>query len=465
MNNNPNLISRRRFLGQASCAGIGTTSLFSTLLNLKFLGSASAAENPSDYKALVCLFLAGGCDSHNVLIPKEASRYANYQAIRQNLALPKGSLIDISSPRLSIGEYGLHPAMTNLANLFASEEAAFVANIGTLIQPITLHSYLNGSVPIPLGLFSHSDQTEQWQTSIPDGRGNIGWVGRMADLLSSLNGVSKVSMNISLNGRNIFQTGKNVMSYVVSDTGATPLTGYGTNNIINLTRKQAIDSMLSLQYSNIFERAYAGTFANSIETAVEFNSAIAQGTPINSPFNLANSTSRNLKMVAQSIAARNALGAKRQTFFVQYGGWDHHDEVLNNQNAMLPLLDQAVGEFYTAIKELGLEKNVTLFIASEFGRTLSSNGNGSDHAWGGNIFAVGGAVKGGKIYGQYPDLDPSNMLDVGRGRLIPTTSVDEFFAELALWMGVSKTNLPQVLPNIGRFYNLSSGASPIGFIL
>ena len=468
----PRLLSRRRFLGQASCAAVSSLPVLSTLLNLKFASSVASAQTlpGSDYRALVCLFLNGGNDSFNMLVPRGASEYAEYAAVRQDLALAASALLPINPLNSAqVGrQLGVHPGMPELQQLFETGRAAFVANVGTLVESgVTKTGFSSGLSKLPVGLFSHSDQIEQWQTSLPDTRSGIGWAGRAADLLNSLNEHPAVSMNISLAGSNVWQTGNSVFEYAITPDGAVGLTGYskewaqeyGTRQI----RSAAVDGQLAMDYANVFQRIFAGAQRSALDAYDLFATATEPDLPAGAVFP-DTALARQLRMIARTIAGRDALGARRQTFFVSLGGWDHHDEVLGNQAAMLPVVSQAVGAFYNALELIGAQNNVTLFLASDFGRTLSSNGRGSDHAWGGNAFVVGGAVNGRRIYGGYPDLYADNPLDVGRGRLIPTTSVDAYFAELALWLGVPRADLPLVLPNIGRFYDTTSASAPIGFL-
>lgn len=467
MKNRDKGISRRRFLGQASCAAIGTTSIFSTLLNLRMAGAAAAATatNPNDYRALVCLFLAGGNDSFNLLVPRGASEYAEYQTIRADLALSQASLLPIT-PGTAIGkDLGLHPSTGGLQSLFGAGDLAFVSNVGTLVEPVTKTQYENGSVSLPRGLYSHSDQIQQWQTSVPQSSGTIGWGGRAADLLYSLNDASNISMNISLSGSNVWQAGNDVAEYSITDEGSIGLDRtegfWGFNNI----RGAAVDSQLNLEYRNLFTKTFAKAGKDAVAAHEQFTAAIDSVPALTTVFPTSNYVGDNLHMIARTIAARQALGVRRQTFFVLVGGWDHHDEVLNTQAPMLGMISDAVAAFYAALEELQVENEVTLFTASDFGRTLTSNGEGSDHAWGGNQFVVGGAVTGQEVYGTYPDLYQDNPLDTGRGRLIPTTSCDEYFAELACWFGVQPGDLATVLPNIGNFYDHTSGTPPMGFLL
>ncbi|MBC8011366.1 MAG: DUF1501 domain-containing protein [Burkholderiales bacterium] len=433
------------------------------------LASAQAVPG-SEYRALVCLFLNGGNDSFNMLAPRGVAEHAEYAAVRQDLAIPAANFLPINPLNSAqVGrQLGVHPGMPELAQLFEDGNAAFVANVGTLVEPgVTKAGFASGLAKLPVGLFSHSDQIEQWQTSLPDTRSGIGWAGRAADLLNAQNAHPAVSMNISLAGSNVWQTGNSVFEYAITPDGAVGLTGYskewvqeyGTRQI----RSAAVDGQLAMEYANVFQRTFAGSQRSALDAYDLFSGATSGSLPVGANFPSSN-LGGQLQMIARTIAGRDALGAQRQTFFVSLGGWDHHDEVLVNQANMLPVVSQAVGAFYHALELLGIQNNVTLFLASDFGRTLSSNGRGSDHAWGGNTFVVGGAVDGKKIYGAYPDLYADNPLDVGRGRLIPTTSVDSYFAELALWLGVPRASLPLVLPNIGRFYDTAGSGAPVGFL-
>lgn len=281
----------------------------------------------------------------------------------------------------------------------------------------------------------------------------------MADLLSELNEVPEISMNISLAGINLFQSGLET-TLLAKTSGAIPgLQDWNSPNY--LPRRKMIQDINEAQYQHIFERAFSSQNKNAIETAETYRFALENTEPLETSFNPANALSLQLKDVAEGIAARGELGKCRQTFFVMSSGWDHHSS-LDPHPTMLALLDQAVGEFQNAMEELNLSDKVTLFTASDFGRTLTPNSGGSDHGWGGNQFVVGGGVNGGKVYGSYPDLTLGSALDMGRARLIPTTSVDQYFADLALWMGVSSQNIASVLPNLYRFHDVINSGPPLG---
>ncbi|MFT3781484.1 MAG: DUF1501 domain-containing protein [Nibricoccus sp.] len=446
-------ISRRDFIGQASCAGVGSTALFSTLLTLRLANSLAAqtTTSTSDYKALVCLFLAGGNDSFNMLVPTTTGEYEAYSQVRGNLALSRDALLQIKPGNLGGRTLGIHPSMTEVRDLFNSGNLSFVSNVGSLVRPTSLADYKAGRYR-PLSLYSHADQVKQWQTCMPDSRTAVGWGGRAADILRSLNGTSLVSMNISLSGQNVFLTGQNAFTYSVNSGGATALTGYNPTAVNNLTaaRSGAVDSLLTANYQSLFEKAYADTTVDAVETYYEFTNAIT-GITIPTATPTGNSLASNLSMIAKIAAANSKLNAKRQVFFVQYGGWDHHDDVVTKQETMLRVVSQALGYFWSALGDLGLRNNITLFTASDFARTLTSNGNGSDHAWGGNHLALGGAVAGGYVFGNkaqgyYPDFQNLATIDTGQGRLIPGVAVDEYARDLLKWFGVTNADLDYVLP-------------------
>lgn len=476
--NKARTLSRRGFLGEASCAGISALPLLNTLLNLRLAGSVANAAVPAngEYRALVCILLGGGNDSFNMLVPQEATAYATYRASRSNLALAPEQLIGIQP--LGGEPFGVHHRMPELAQLFTNGQAAFIANVGTLVEPVTTRTQVQQKLKrLPLGLYSHSDQIEQWQTGVPHSRSGLGWAGKMAEILKDLNANQTVPMNISLDGSNIWQTGNTVAEYAIRPDGAVELNGYdpefngGDSARFRQAVSAAIDSQLAETYSNILEQTLVTRKRSAVDAYALFSSATAAPLPADLTFP-DTFLGRQLAMVARTIQSRAGLGVTRQTFFVQWGGWDHHSDVLTNQDEMLPELSAALGAFQNALTRLGVQNQVTTFTASDFGRTLTSNNRGSDHAWGGNQIVMGGGVRGQRIYGQYPSLavnpdrgTEANPLDVGRGRFIPTTSVDQLFAELALWLGVSKTDLPLILPNIGNFYPLSSSAAPLGFLI
>jgi uncharacterized protein (DUF1501 family) len=349
-------------------------------------------------------------------------------------------------------------------NLFNSGRAAFLANVGTLAYPTTKAQYTANSVPLPRQLFSHSDQQVQWQNSVPDRTSTTGWGGRLADLVDAFNSNNQISMSISLAGKNYFQVGREVSQYAVSTGGAITFSGSTSGaTTVDGIRFRGQRDLFTQEQQGLFDAAFAGISSSAITNA-EFLNTVLNGSPaVATPF--PNTTAGNqLRMAARLISASGNLGLRRQVFFVQLGGFDTHAAQLTNSApttgahaSLLEQTSQAIQAFYNATVEMGIADRVTLFSSSDFGRTYRSNGDGSDHGWGNHQFIVGGAVKGGDIYGQMPNLTVNGPDDISQGRWIPTTSVDEYAATLATWFGVSATDLPVVLPNIGRFKNPNLG--------
>lgn len=461
------MMNRRRFLGHSCAIGATATTVGSSLLQLGLARNAAAASATgaaNDYRALVCILLAGGNDSFNMLVPNDADQYGEYASLRSDLALPQSSLLPLAGTTNSGRNYALHPGMPEVQSLYASGDLAMIANVGTLIEGVDAAS-IEAGARVPVGLFSHADQIAQWQTAQPDTRSAQGWGGRAADLLSSLNTANGISMNISLAGTNLFQAGNTTGGYAITPdaNGAVGIIGYNDGSDFEEFRRRVIDNLLTVEHDNLLRREYASRLRNSIDSQAVFTDALEITVGPSTSFS-ANPFSRALRQVARTIAARDELGACRQTFFIVAGGWDHHDEVLDNQARMLPLISQGLGEFRNAMIELGTHDQVTTFTSSDFGRTLTSNGKGSDHGWAGHHMVMGGAVNGGQTYGTYPLLSANSPLDVGRGIYIPTLSVDSYFAELALWLGVAPRDLDTVLPNVRNFYSPESTTPPLGFL-
>lgn len=463
-------MSRRNFLGTASCAALGSTTFFSSLLNLGVANSLAGMSAPSlsassDYKAMVCILLAGGNDSFNMLVPRNGNNYTEYANTRSNLALPQGELLPINFTDSNGKQFGLHPSMPEVQQLFNNNKLSFISNIGTLVEPTTKAQYLNGSVRTPVGLLSHADQIQQWQTSIPQTRSSKGWGGRMADILHAGNANQNISMNISLSGTNIFQVGNSSTEYAIRAAvgGSVGINVLEGTSQLDLALKGGAESLLEQQYQDIYKSTFTNKIKNSQDNHEEFSAALSQAPVLTTTFS-ENPVSANMELIARTIAVRDTLNVSRQTFFINFGGWDHHDGVLDNQTAMLGVVSKALSEFQAAMEELGVADCVTTFTASDFGRTLTSNGNGTDHAWGGNVMVMGDSVNGGQVFGEYPSLTLDGADDVGGAILLPKISTDEYFAELSKWFGVQNGDLSYVLPNIGNFYNANSADLPIGFM-
>ncbi len=464
MTNNINTLGRRRFVKQMSCAAIGSTTFLNTLINLKTMNAAamsnSAVAAGGNYKALVCLLLGGGNDSFNMLVPTDTTTYNEYATTRSNMAIPQSELLPLNGTTL-----GLHPSLTNIQSLYNANKVAFISNVGTLVEPTNKTQFYNESVDLPLGLYSHSDQVQQWQTSVPHERSNIGWGGKAADLLNSMNTNANISMNISLNGANVYQRGNNTVEYTIDPyNGSLGIHGYGGSNTLEQIKTNSTDNMIQAAYADIFKKTYVDVIKVSRDAHLEFSSAIEGVSPFSTVTFSDNDFSQSFHMIAKSIAARNTLNFARQIFFVELDGFDMHDELLNAHTEAMTLINDALHEFNLAMEELGTADCVTTFTMSEFSRTLTSNGNGTDHAWGANVMVMGGAVNGGSIYGTYPSLVLDGPAEVGGGVLIPDISTDEYFTELALWFGVSPTDLSILFPNIGNFYDTSSSSLPLGFL-
>ncbi len=446
--------TRRTFIRQAACAALTTSGLLNTIFDLRRLSAATYADT-SDYKALVCLFLFGGNDANNVIIPHDNAGYASYAAARGILAIPQASLLPLTLLNGDGRDFAFHPNLAELQALFNQGHLGIVSNVGTLVAPVTRAQYLAGGAAVPSQLFSHADQSVQWQTSVPDQISKTGWGGRMADVLQSLNPNSKISLNISIAGTNTFEVGNTVLPYNISSSGSVGLAGFDGTANANV-RLQAFKDLLALPHHNLLEQAYSDTVSRSIAANELLTTALA-GLPALQTVFPASALAQQLSMVAKLIAARTNLSMQRQIFFCSVGGYDTHGDQLTGQGNLFTELSQALNAFYSATNELGVAQQVTTFTASDFGRTYPTNGSGSDHGWGSHQFVLGGAVQGGRLFGTFPTLAVNGPDDTGQGRWIPTTSVDEFSATLASWFGVSASNLPTVLPNIGRFAHPNLG--------
>lgn len=451
-------LTRRRFIGHC-CAAVGTTGMLSTLASLRL---TAAAAIPTDYRALVCIFLNGGNDASNLIIPYDTAGYSAYAAARSVLALPQSSVLPLAPKTTDGRAWALHPSLAEVHGLFGAGHAALLANVGTLVEPTTKAKYTAGTAKLPPQLFSHNDQQVQWQSSVPDQPFKTGWGGRTADLLDSLNTNNAISMSVSLNGFNNFQVGNQVAQYSVlpASTGSPkggPVVFSNTTGTNNAARYAAQKDLFKLSDPNLFNAAFGTLSGDAIESGELLGSVLASAPALTTAFPNT-SLGNQLKAIAYLISVAGDLGLKRQVFFARIGGWDTHadqvddvDKAIGAHANLLQQVSQAMSAFYNATVELGVGTKVTTFTASDFGRTYKSNGDGSDHGWGSHHLIVGGAVKGGDIFGAMPVLTVGGPDDTTQGRWIPTTSVDEYGATLAKWFGVSDTNLGVAFPNIGRF--------------
>jgi uncharacterized protein (DUF1501 family) len=446
--------TRREFLNGsirsvAVLGGAGMVGKFGAI-------NALAAGGTSSYQALVCIFLAGGNDGHNTIIPITTAQqnFSLYQAGRQGLALPQASLLNIANGK---DIYGLHPSLPEIQGLYNSGKLAVLANVGNLVQPINRDGYnLNNAATVPSSLFSHSDQSSQWQSAIPNGIASSGWGGRIGDLMQAQNNGAIFPPITATGGCDLFCTGQQTSPATVPPPvpGFAGATGMATLNGVHNAPATAAGMQQLLTFDNGLQLVQAGNgimtrgndYANTL-TGLLPTSNIQTAFPAN------NGLAAQLKTVANVLSVRNQLGLTRQIFFCQLGGFDTHGQQLETQQVLLQQLSQAVASFYEATQELGVDQSVTTFTASEFGRTLTPSGNdGSDHAWGNHHFILGSGVQGGQFYGNFPSLVLGSENDTNsRGTLIPTTSLAQYGATLAQWFGVSAGNLPAVFPNLGNF--------------
>ena len=476
---NINHASRRHFLRAA--AGLWATAAahrFSAPLSLSLASiaalasqSSAAAGDAADYRALVCLFLNGGNDSHNWIVPLDATGYNDYAKVRSTLALPQSTLasITLTTSQGSGRAFGMPAELAPLRDLYEAGQAAIVANAGTLTRPTTLADFKSG-IGLPAKLFSHNDQASTWQSLSPEGA-RSGWGGRIGDILMAAN-ANPVFTAVSASGTSVFLSGSSLAQYQVAPSGSVSINGLTKPWFMgSSTGAAALQRVLADSGQSAFQADYSNVVQRSIGADGVLKAALASvslptipPTPI-SPGTSSTATldkdplALQLQIVARLIAANRTLGMRRQIFMVSLGGFDTH----SNQQRDLPVLMSrvalAANWFVSAMQSLSLAKSVTLFTASDFGRTLTSNGDGCDHGWGSHHFVIGGAVKGRDIYGTFPITALGTPTDVGSGRLLPTTSVSQHAATLAAWMGVSTTDMATVLPGIQNF-----GSQPLGYL-
>ncbi len=444
------LLNRRDFLRTSAAA-----AAFAATPGLAYSQVVGGTGPFNDYRALVCVFLFGGNDSFNMLVPNTQAEYEAYAASRQYLAIPRAELLPITPVSAGTPDFGVHPSMTGIRNLFDSGDAAFVTNVGPLVEPTTKDDYFNGSVTLPPQLFSHNDQQDQWTSLRGNVQGKTGWAGRMADMIRSGVAEQQMATNASLFGANLFQSADETVAYVMGPEGPLSFLGFSqdTNDpdqAFFVEQRRAFQRVLEAQYDSIYERGFADVQRRAIEAADVVTAAIESGPVIGTGFPQSQ-LGTQLQTVARLIAVRDRLQMKRQVFFVATGGFDTHDNQLTDQPGLLGGVSDAIAAFHAATVELGVNNNVTTFTQSDFGRTLTSNGDGTDHAWGGNQLVVGGAVNGGELYGRYPLLAIDGPEDVSGGRMIPSTSADQYAATLARWFGIPDVDLDVVAPNLVNF--------------
>jgi uncharacterized protein (DUF1501 family) len=449
-------MKRRCFLQHAGALA-GTAALS----QLGVLAAHAAAA--SDYKALVCIFLYGGNDANNMIVPLDTAGYANYAQTRSYLALPQSQLLPLAVAAGGTPQYGFHPALTGLQSLWAAGNLAVVANVGTLVQPLTQAQYLSTTTVKPQSLFSHIDQQHQWQASISTtSSSNSGWGGRLSDALASLNVNSSVPPMISTGGNNLFVTGSDSQALVIPTSGSFALSGF-SSSAADAARRSALDQLLNLDQSVNLMQAAQTVMNGALASSAILNPILTStDSTLSARFSsLTGNFAQQLLAIAKVIEARNTLGASRQVFLATLGSFDTHTNQLNQQQTLFAELDAGLTAFHGAMADLGAGSSVTSFTLSDFSRNfLPNTGGGTDHAWGSHPLVIGDAVKGGSIYGTMPTMQLSGPDDASNlGRWIPTLAVDQFAATLATWFGADATALAAVLPNLSAF-----SSSNIGFI-
>jgi len=451
--------SRRDFLKGAGAAALSAATIGSLQTALSGFQTAEAA-NVGGYKALVCLFMLGGADCHDILIPYDQSSYDKYAKIRKPLigayrgSRDRANLLELNPS--NAGDFGsrkfaLPPEMSGIRDMFNQGNAGIVANVGPLIRPIKRSQLFAKTVPAPKRLFSHNDQQSTWMSSAPEGA-KYGWGGRFADaaLNSGANTNPDFSTITSL-GNEIFLTGERAKPYQIGLNGAfevkllDELRDLGINDTLERHYKAA-----NFRRDHLIQQDVAKVARDSIELNTLFNQSLDNLVPTSVSFPNT-SLGQQLKAIANTIGIRDNLSMSRQVFFAAQGGFDTHSNQTRDLPNALGAIDDAVTAFYAALKEMGLSKSVTLFTASDFGRTLAVNGDGTDHGWGGHHFVIGDAVDGKQIYGDVPPPSLGHEYDSGNGRLIPTTSVEQFAEPLGEWFGLNNSELTAALPNRGNF--------------
>ncbi|HEX5864561.1 MAG TPA: DUF1501 domain-containing protein [Casimicrobiaceae bacterium] len=458
--NNTGIEGRRRFLHRA---GALTALGLASRLDLVGAITAANAQAASDYKALVCVFLFGGNDGNNTVVPFDNAGYNQYATVRpasSGINLAQASLLPIQ-PANTTTAFALHPNLIELQTLFGQRKMAILANVGTLTQPTTRAQYAAGIRPE--SLYSHSDQQAQWQSSISDAATGTGWGGRLADAVSSFNAATGFPVVTSLDGAVLFTTGASAAPLTIPVTGSFALSGYTGSAAAN-ARLAALQQLLAQVSGNTFVTSASAIAAQALALSATVNPILANANSAIAPLfaNLKTGMANQLFQVAKMIEARAATGAKRQIFFVQLGSFDTHGDQFNRQQNLFAELSPALKAFYETTVALGVAGQVTTFTLSDFGRTFQpASGGGTDHAWGSHHFVIGDAVAGGVMYGQYPQLVLGGPSDAeNEGRWLPTAAVDQYGATLARWFGAAPADLNVVFPNLDSF-----PTSDLGFML
>lgn len=432
-------------------AGLGSFALGAASSLLPFRRAAAFANGAaaSDYKALVSLFLYGGNDANNLLVPIDDKGYGSYQRARGVLALGRAALLPIQ-PSSALTPYGLHPRLQKLAGHFAARRLGVLANVGTQVVPLRRAALLTESVPLPVNLLSHEDQQVQWQTARLQSTAEAGWGALLGDQLQALSPAARYPALVTAGGTSIFVEGGRGRSAAVSADGSTLFAGMDPNDPAD-PRAQALREFLADEGQPMLAQKASEGIATAIRDGKTLGDALAAVPPLQTRFPDSD-LGRQLGQIARVMQGRDVLGLRRQVFFASLDGFDTHGDQLAQQDALFATLDAALDAFYLATVEMGLANQVTTFTGSDFGRTLQSNATaGTDHAWGSHHLVLGGAVRG-DLFGTFPTLELSGPDDASdEGRWIPTTALDQYGASLARWLGVADADLPAIFPNLPAF--------------
>jgi len=461
--------SRRDFIQQCLLSSAGLYGSSALIGNLNLVHAATAStRNFTDYRALVCVYLEGGNDSVNTIVPRashpQRSVYENQRSGGTSIVIPTSALE--TRPLAAVGaanqNYGLNPNLPDLYNLYQQQRLAFIANIGTLMQPTTKAQFIAQSVPLPPQLTSHSDQEQHWYTGANNSVASTGWAGRVADLLGNAYQNPNLSMNVSLSKSTVFLTGASVLQYGLDPRGAGQIS-FPNDFQSGNDGSAKFNALRALPQTNLLAQEYQRTMGRSINLAAEITSAIGPQSPLPADFNGlfqdeptdygGNELKAQLRMVARLIRARTALNMKRQIFYVRLGGFDTHSGQLSDHRNGLARLNNALRDFWTLLGRINMQNSVVSFTASEFGRTLNTNGDGTDHAWGGHQMVLGGAVIGQQIIGNMPSLLLNGADSNDWGHTVPTLASDQYFATLARWYGVPEAQISTIFPNLSTFVN------------
>ncbi|PID65384.1 MAG: hypothetical protein CR975_07310 [Gammaproteobacteria bacterium] len=496
-------MDRRRFLHYLAHTGVALGAMGQTggwLRSVQAGQILSPHSRSDDYRALVCIDLKGGNDGFNTVIPTGsgtgADSYEDYQSARggvfneknnaQGIALPETDILPLTTPT-GQARLGIHNSMPEVQQLFNRGKAGVVANVGTLVRPTDKNDYQNGMHPLPAHLFSHSDQQMLWLAPSADSHLRQGWGGRLADKFSATHANVDLPMNISTGGENVFQVGQQSMPFFVEGKGAISLRfAPQPNGVCKRSRGQceSFQKLLSHRYNHPLRQANADILTRAIARNTLLDDALKNVTindtlfePFWAAFGVAKSDqhfgklpkiAQQLFLIARLIRVQSVLAMRRQTFYARMGGYDTHDAILTKQAKLLAELSKSIGAFQQVLASMDMQDKVTTFTASEFGRTTSSNGDGSDHGWGSHHFVIGGAVKGGRLFGRLPQLSPEadNPDNAKWGQIIPTLAADQYAVTLARWFGLPDSDIASVFPNLAYMTGkkLAIAGSDLGFM-